>query len=95
MSTAITLPEAALSTRSAPIPQWRTVVWDDPVNLMDYVTGVFMRHFGYTQSKAQALMLEVHNFGRAVVSSGTRERMEADVVAMHSYGLKATVEPAS
>ncbi|MCI1642802.1 MAG: ATP-dependent Clp protease adapter ClpS [Actinomyces sp.] len=74
------------------LPQWRTVVWDDAVNLMDYVTEVFRRHFGYTRAHAEALMLEVHHRGRAVVSTGLRERMEADVLAMHSYGLRATLE---
>ncbi len=62
---------------------------------MDYVTGVFIRHFGYSESKARALMMEVHTRGRAVVSTGMRERMEADVVAMHGYGLKATLEAVS
>lgn len=75
------------------LPQWRTVVWDDAVNLMDYVTEVFRRHFGYPEGQAEALMLRVHSEGRAVVSTGLRERMEADVVAMHAYGLRATLEP--
>lgn len=70
--------------------EWVTIVWDDPVNLMSYVTMVFMRHFGYSRDKADQLMLAVHHEGRAVVSRGTREKMEADVVAMHRYGLRAT-----
>lgn len=81
----------AVPSRTA---QWRTVVWDDPINLMGYVTSVFIRHFGYTSEKATRLMLEVHERGRAIVSTGLRERMEADVVAMHGYGLRATLEPA-
>ncbi|MDO5729261.1 MAG: ATP-dependent Clp protease adapter ClpS [Actinomycetaceae bacterium] len=72
--------------------EWLTVVWDDPVNLMSYVTHVFQRHFGYSRERAHALMMKVHVEGRANVSRGQRERMEADVVAMHSYGLKATLE---
>ncbi|WP_223875088.1 ATP-dependent Clp protease adapter ClpS [Nanchangia anserum] len=71
---------------------WRTVVWDDPVNLMAYVTRVFREHFGYTQAQAHALMMQVHRTGSATVSRGARERMEADVVAMHGYGLRATLE---
>lgn len=71
---------------------WRTVVWNDPVNLMSYVTYVLRSYFGYSQAKAHALMLQVHHEGRAIVSSGSRERMEADVQAMHSYGLWATLE---
>lgn len=72
--------------------QWNTVVWDDPVNLMSYVTWVFKTYFGYPQGRAHRLMLEVHTKGRAVVSAGSREQMEADVQAMSSYGLWATLE---
>lgn len=71
---------------------WITVVWNDPVNLMSYVTHVFMTVFGYSKGKAEKLMLDVHHRGRAVVSSGTRERMELDVATMHEYGLWATLE---
>lgn len=70
---------------------WVTLVWNDPVNLMDYVTHVLMTYFGYDKNKATQLMLSVHNEGRAVVSNGTREEMERDVQAMHSYGLWATL----
>ena len=72
-----------------------TVVWDDPVNLKSYVTRVFQRHFGYSPQRAESLMLLVHNEGRAVVARGLREHMEADALAMHGYGLQATVEPAA
>ena len=72
--------------------QWRTVVWDDPINTTVYVTSVFQRHFGYPFERAHALMLRVHQQGRATVSEGLKERMEADVLAMHSYGLRATLE---
>ena len=71
---------------------WVTVVWNDPVNLMSYVTHVFMSVFGYPKQKAVALMLDVHHKGRAVVSSGTRERMELDVSTLHGYGLWATLQ---
>ena len=70
---------------------WVTVVWNDPVNLMDYVTHVFMTHFGYPKEKATELMLAVHNEGRAAVSNGSREEMERDVEAMHGFGLWATL----
>jgi ATP-dependent Clp protease adaptor protein ClpS len=76
---------------SGDIP-WVTIVWDDPVNLMTYVTYVFQTYFGYDKPKAELLMLDVHEKGRAVVSSGTREEMERDVAAMHSYGLWATLQ---
>ncbi|MDX2292888.1 MULTISPECIES: ATP-dependent Clp protease adapter ClpS [Streptomyces] len=70
---------------------WVTLVHNDPVNLMSYVTYVFQTYFGYSKDKAHKLMLDVHNKGRAVVSSGTREEMERDVQAMHGYGLWATL----
>jgi ATP-dependent Clp protease adaptor protein ClpS len=71
---------------------WITIVWNDPVNLMSYVTHVFMTVFGYSKDKAHKLMLDVHERGRAVVSSGTRERAELDVYRLHEHGLWATME---
>ena len=71
---------------------WVTIVWNDPVNLMSYVTYVFQKHFGYPKEKATRLMRDVHEKGKAVVSSGTREEMERDVEAMHGYGLWATLQ---
>jgi ATP-dependent Clp protease adaptor protein ClpS len=73
---------------------WVTIVWNDPVNLMSYVTFVFQKYFGYPKRKAQKLMLEVHEDGRSVVSTGSREEMERDVQAMHEYGLWATMQKA-
>ncbi len=73
---------------------WVTVVWNDPVNLMSYVTFVFQKYFGYARAKAEKLMLEVHNDGRSVVSTGSREEMERDVQAMHEFGLWATIQKA-
>jgi ATP-dependent Clp protease adaptor protein ClpS len=70
---------------------WVTIVWNDPVNLMSYVTYVFQKYFGYSKKKAEKLMLEVHQDGRSVVSTGSREEMERDVQAMHEYGLWATL----
>ncbi len=77
-----------------PETPWVTIVWDDPVNLMSYVTHVFVTYFHYTKSKAEKLMLQVHNDGKAIVSSGSREAMERDVTAMHGYGLCATLDKA-
>ena len=74
---------------------WVTIVWNDPVNLMSYVTYVFQKYFGYDKATSEKLMLEVHTEGRSVVSTGTREEMERDVQAMHEYGLWATMEKAS
>ena len=71
---------------------WVTIVWNDPVNLMSYVSYVFQQYFGYAKPKAEKLMMQVHKEGKAVVSSGVREEMERDVQAMHGYGLWATLE---
>jgi ATP-dependent Clp protease adaptor protein ClpS len=73
---------------------WVTIVWNDPVNLMSYVSLVFQKYFGYSKKKAEKLMLEVHQDGRSVVSTGSREEMERDVQAMHEYGLWATLQKA-
>ena len=71
---------------------WVTVVWDDPVNLMSYVVHVFIKLFGFSKEKAHELMMQVHNEGRAVVSSGSREEMEWDVQRLHEHGLWATLQ---
>ena len=73
---------------------WVTVVWDDPVNLMSYVSYVFRSYFGVTPAEAERLMLQVHNNGRAIVATGDRESMERHVEAMHGYGLWATLDKA-
>ena len=75
-----------------PATPWVTIVWNDPVNLMSYVSYVFQKYFGYAKKKAEKLMMEVHEDGRSVVSNGTREEMERDVQAMHEYGLWATLQ---
>ncbi|MFJ4961434.1 ATP-dependent Clp protease adapter ClpS [Streptomyces sp. NPDC088729] len=86
-------PESAEETFAVPEPDvpWVTLVHNDPVNLMSYVSYVFQAYFGYSKDKAHRLMLDVHQKGRAVVSSGSREEMERDVQAMHGYGLWATL----
>lgn len=73
---------------------WVTIVWNDPVNLMSYVTYVFRTYFGMSAAEAQRRMLQVHNDGRAVVATGNREQMERHVQAMHDYGLWATLTKA-
>jgi ATP-dependent Clp protease adaptor protein ClpS len=70
---------------------WVTIVWDDPINLMSYVTYVFQQLFGFPKSKAEKLMLDVHQTGKAVVTAGTREEMERDVSRLHGAGLWATL----
>lgn len=71
---------------------WQVIVWDDPVNLMNYVVFVFRFVFGYTEKKARDLMLSVHEKGKAVVWTGEQERAEMYVLQMHSYQLKASLE---
>jgi ATP-dependent Clp protease adaptor protein ClpS len=71
---------------------WIVLVWNDPINLMSYVTWVFQHLFGYSLEKATALMLDVHHKGRAVVASGTREKCELDVFRLHEKGLWATMQ---
>ncbi|MDQ6614290.1 MAG: ATP-dependent Clp protease adapter ClpS [Actinomycetota bacterium] len=71
---------------------WIVIVWNDPINLMSYVTFVFQKLFGYTKAKAEKLMLDVHQKGRAVVSSGPREKAELDVFRLHEHGLWATMQ---
>lgn len=71
---------------------WVTIVWDDPVNLMNYVTYIFQKLFGYSEPHATKLMMQVHNEGKAVVSAGSREAMEVDVTKLHAAGLWATMQ---
>jgi ATP-dependent Clp protease adaptor protein ClpS len=71
---------------------WVAIVWNDPINLMTYVTWVFQKLFGYDREKATQLMLDVHHKGRAAVASGSREQMEHDVSRLHGAGLWATLQ---
>lgn len=71
---------------------WIVIVWNDPINLMSYVSFVFRKLFGYSEEKANRLMLDVHQKGRAVVSNGTRTEAERDVNRLHGHGLWATME---
>ena len=89
-----TLPESDVRAEegAATDDPWVTIVWNDPVNLMTYVTMVFQKLFGYSRAKAEKLMLQVHNEGKAAVSSGTREKAEYDVVRLQAHGLWATMQ---
>jgi ATP-dependent Clp protease adaptor protein ClpS len=70
---------------------WLVIVWNDPINLMSYVTWVLQKLFGYSLEKATRLMLQVHHEGRSVVSSGAREKAELDCFRLHAHGLWATI----
>ena len=74
-----------------PDKPWLVIVWDDPINLMSYVTYVFQKLFGYSLQKATKLMLDVHHKGKAVVSSGSKEKAELDCYRLHAFGLWATI----
>ena len=74
---------------------WQAIVWNDPVNLMSYVTYVLQRLFGYPEPKATALMLDVHHKGKAAVSAGDKDKIEADVAKLHAAGLWATMQRSS
>jgi ATP-dependent Clp protease adaptor protein ClpS len=71
---------------------WLVIVWNDPINLMSYVTYVFQKLFGYPRAKAHRLMLQVHHEGKAIVSSGTKEKAELDTARLHAAGLWATMQ---
>jgi len=73
---------------------WNVIVYDDPVNLMEYVTKVLMKIFGYPKGKATSMMMEVHNLGRSIVWSGEKERAELYVQQLHQAQLTAGMEPA-
>jgi ATP-dependent Clp protease adaptor protein ClpS len=96
VASAPTKPGTTGQRESAPVDvaasPWVTIVWDDPVNLMTYVTYVLQKLFGYSEPHATKLMLQVHNEGKAVVSAGSRESMEVDVSKLHAAGLWATLQ---
>lgn len=71
---------------------WKVIVWNDPVNLMSYVTYVFRKHFGFPKDKAHQLMMQVHTDGKAIVFTGSKEEAERHTNALHGWGLWATFE---
>ncbi|MDP8992686.1 MAG: ATP-dependent Clp protease adapter ClpS [Actinomycetota bacterium] len=92
MPAPVEVDEPGIDETAVPDRPWVVIVWNDPINLMSYVTFVFQKLFGYSREKATKLMLDVHHKGRAVVSSGTRERAELDVFRLHEHGLWATMQ---
>ena len=86
-----TLTEGEISIEQLLERPWVCIVWDDPVNLMSYVTYVLIKLFGFSQQKAHDKMMQIHIEGRAVVATGSREEMERDVQRLHEYGLWATI----
>ena len=92
MTSPVELDEPDLDERLGSDRPWVVIVWNDPINLMSYVTFVLQHLFGYSLEKATSLMLDVHHKGRAVVSNGTREKAEIDVFRLHEAGLWATMQ---
>lgn len=96
MSQVVEAPVEIREPSSADVPlderPWVVIVWNDPINLMSYVTLVLQQLFGYSKAKATSLMLQVHHEGKAAVSTGTREKAELDVSRLHGHGLWATMQ---
>ncbi|MDR1791404.1 MAG: ATP-dependent Clp protease adapter ClpS [Propionibacteriaceae bacterium] len=92
MTTPLIDPDTISNVEINPPSIWAVIVHDDPVNLMSYVTHVFMTYFGYDEPKAHKLMMQVHTEGKSCVATGSRELMETHTAAMHSYGLWATCQ---
>ena len=95
MTAPISTPDVDVEDGLAIDKPWKVIVWDDPINLMSYVTFVFRKLFGFSEAKAHRLMMQVHVEGRTVVTSGTREKAEFDVFRLHEHGLWATLEQES
>lgn len=91
IATPETMPLDETDVVTDPDLPWITIVWNDPINLMNYVAHVFRSYFGYSREEAERLMLLVHHEGHAVVASGPREEIERHAQAMHDYGLQATI----
>lgn len=90
----VVAPVESSDLTAVPARPFQLVIWDDPVNLMSYVAYVFRSYFGFDRPTADTLMLRVHQEGKAVVAEGSKERIEADVSAMHGFGLQATMRQA-
>jgi ATP-dependent Clp protease adaptor protein ClpS len=92
LPTTVEEPRVDEETRTSPDRLWNVIVWDDPVNLMTYVTFVFQKLFGYSLEVATRLMLQVHHEGKSIVATCEREKAEYFVGRLHEYGLQATLE---
>ena len=88
----VEIDQPSIDTNLAIDQPWIVLVWNDPINLMSYVTYVLQKVFGYSNEKAESLMLDVHEKGRAVVSNGSKEKAELDVFRLHEHGLWATMQ---
>jgi ATP-dependent Clp protease adaptor protein ClpS len=88
----VEIDQPSIDTNLAIDRPWIVLVWNDPINLMSYVTYVLQKVFGYSNEKAESLMLDVHEKGRAVVSNGSKEKAELNVFRLHEHGLWATMQ---
>jgi ATP-dependent Clp protease adaptor protein ClpS len=80
------------ATQPQPAEAWRVVVLNDPVNRMSYVVMVLRRVFGFDEPQARRHMLEVHEQGRSIVWTGTREQAEAHLFSLHQWHLTAIIQ---
>ena len=92
---ATTRPKARPETAPQPLltDHWRVVVLNDPVNRMSYVVMVLRRVFGFDEARARQHMLEVHEQGRSIVWTGTREQAEAHMFTLQQWHLTAVIQP--
>jgi len=90
----ISAPEKASKVKAKEARQtpWKVVVYDDPVNLMEYVARGFQKVFGYSRERAEVLMMQVHDAKKAIVWEGNREKAEMYVQKLHAFQLHAGLE---
>jgi ATP-dependent Clp protease adaptor protein ClpS len=86
-------------------PPYAVVVFNDEEHTFEYVIETLMKVFGYPQEKSYTLTMQVHNAGKAIVWSGTREVAELKRDQIRSAGpdfyadqkvdfpLRVTIEP--
>ena len=84
-----------IQQKEAETSSWQVVVYNDPVNLMSYVTMVFRKIFGFSKQQAEKHMKEVHHQGSSIVWVGDREQAELYVEKLHSFLLTAALEKAA
>lgn len=94
-NSATTLTEEETRASTELTSAWNILVFDDPVNLMEYVTKVLQKVFSYPRERAEDLMMTVHTAGKALVWTGAREPAELYVQQLHGFQLQASLEKAS
>lgn len=85
-------PDTDIDTTPATDKGWNTVVANDPVNEMGYVTEVFMLVLDVDEAGATKLMMQIHQNGRGIVFHGTKDEANEKMLALQGYQLWASVE---